>query len=46
MLPWQIEVKSEKDIEGMRAAGRVAREVIDCATRAVAVGVTTDEIDR
>ena len=25
MLPWVIEVKNEKDIEGMRAAGRVAR---------------------
>lgn len=25
MLPWMIEVKSEEDIAGMRAAGRVAR---------------------
>lgn len=25
MLPWVIEVKKEADIEGMRAAGRVAR---------------------
>tara|TARA_B110001452_G_scaffold8579_1_gene7493 strand:- start:42 stop:1415 length:1374 start_codon:yes stop_codon:yes gene_type:complete len=46
LLPWQIEVKSEKDIEGMRAAGRVAREVLDAAARAVEVGVATDEIDR
>jgi len=29
----------------MRAAGRVAREVLDIAGRAVRVGVTTDEID-
>ena len=45
MLPWQIEVKSAEDIEGMRIAGRVAREVLDAAGRAVAVGVTTDSID-
>eukprot|EP00965_Chrysotila_dentata_P088084 2907890-Pleurochrysis_carterae.AAC.2 len=29
-LPWQIEVKNEKDIEGMRVAGRVAREKDIC----------------
>ena len=29
MLPWQVEKKNAKDIEGMRAAGRVAREVLD-----------------
>ena len=46
LLPWQIEVKSAEDIEGMRAAGRVAREVLDAAARAVEVGVSTDEIDR
>jgi len=45
LLPWQIEVKSEADIEGMRAAGRVAREVLDAAGRAVRVGATTDSID-
>ena len=44
-LPWQVEVKSEQDIVGMRAAGRVAREVLDAAGRALAVGVATDEID-
>lgn len=44
-LPWQIEVKNEADIQAMRAAGRVAREVLDAAGRAVAVGVTTDSID-
>ena len=30
LFPWQIEVKSQKDIEGMRAAGRIAREVRGC----------------
>mmetsp|Transcript_1880 Transcript_1880/g.2522 ORF Transcript_1880/g.2522 Transcript_1880/m.2522 type:complete len:435 (-) Transcript_1880:191-1495(-) len=45
MLPWIVEVKNKQEIEKMRAAGRVAREVLDCAGRAVAVGVTTDEID-
>ncbi len=45
MLPWQIEVKTAADIEGMRAAGRVAREVLDAAAAMVAPGVMTDEID-
>ena len=45
LLPWQVEVKNAADIEGMRAAGRVAREVLDAAGRTVAVGVTTDSID-
>jgi methionyl aminopeptidase len=44
-LPWMIEVKSPKEIEWMRAAGRCAREVLDIAGRAVQPGVTTDEID-
>jgi methionyl aminopeptidase len=45
MLPWIIEVKTPEEIEKMRAAGRVAREVLDIAGRAVQVGVSTDEID-
>jgi len=45
VLPWQVEVKSAKDIEGMRVAGRIAREVLDAAGRMVAPGVTTDAID-
>ena len=45
MLPWVIEVKTPEEIEKMRVAGSVAREVLDIAGRAVAVGVTTDEID-
>ena len=45
LLPWVIEVKTPEEIEKMRAAGRLAREILDMAGRAVAVGVTTDEID-
>ena len=40
-----IEVKSQKDIEMMRAAGRCAREVLDATGRAVKPGVTTDFLD-
>lgn len=45
MLPWVVEVKTAQEIEKMRAAGRVAREVLDIAGRAVRPGITTDEID-
>ena len=45
MLPWVIEVKTEEEIVKMRAAGNVARQVLDIAGQAVRVGVTTDEID-
>ena len=45
MLPWVIEQKTPEEIEKMRAAGRVAREVLDIAGRMVKPGVTTDEID-
>jgi len=45
MLPWVIEQKTPEEIAKMRAAGRVAREVLDIAGRMVAPGVTTDEID-
>lgn len=41
----QIKVLTEAEIEGVREAGRLAREVLDVAARAVRVGVTTDEID-
>nr|CDS30999.1 methionyl aminopeptidase 1 (M24 family) [Hymenolepis microstoma] len=34
------------EMEGMRTTGKLAREVLDEAIAAVAVGVTTDEIDR
>lgn len=44
-LPWIIEVKTPAEIECMRESGRVAREVLDIAGRAVEAGITTDEID-
>jgi len=44
-LPWMIEVKTPEEIEKMRKAGKLARQVLDLAGRAVLVGVTTDEID-
>jgi methionyl aminopeptidase len=40
-----IELKSTEDIVKMRAAGRVAREVLDIAGRCVKSGVTTSDID-
>ena len=40
-----VETKSASDIEKMRAAGRVAREVLDATGREVKVGVTTDFLD-
>jgi len=43
--PGEIEIKSAADIEKMRAAGRVAREVLDIGGAMIAEGVTTDEID-
>jgi methionyl aminopeptidase len=44
-MPWDIEVKTPEQIERMRKAGRIAREVLDAACKAVHVGMTTDEID-
>lgn len=40
------EVKTPAQIEGMRAACKVGREVLDIAAKAVRPGVTTDELDR
>eukprot|EP00980_Cylindrotheca_fusiformis_P010252 scaffold2277_cov137-Cylindrotheca_fusiformis.AAC.7 len=45
LLPWVIEVKTPDQIEKMRAAGKLARDILDMAGRAAAVGITTDEID-
>jgi methionyl aminopeptidase len=45
-FPWVIETKTEEEIEKMRVSGRLAREVLDIAGRAVQEGVSTDEIDR
>jgi len=44
-LPWVIEVKTPAEIAKMRIAGRIAREVLDTAGRAVRPGITTDQID-
>lgn len=41
-----IKVLTDEEIEGVRVAGRLAREVLDVAYSAIAVGVTTDEVDR
>ncbi|MBM4043534.1 MAG: type I methionyl aminopeptidase [Planctomycetes bacterium] len=38
--------KSPREIELMRAAGRVVAEALDAVTKTVAVGVTTDALDR
>jgi len=41
-----IKVLEQEEIEGMRVAGKLARQVLDAAAAVVAVGTTTDEIDR
>jgi methionyl aminopeptidase len=41
-----ITVHTPAQIEGIRVACRLAREVLDVAGAAVKVGITTDEIDR
>jgi len=45
LLPWVIEVKKPDEIEKMRASGKLAREILDLAGKAVKPGITTDEID-
>ncbi|XP_015588470.1 methionine aminopeptidase 1 [Cephus cinctus] len=42
----QIKVLNDEEIEGMRVACKLGREVLDEAARACDVGVTTAEIDR
>uniref|UniRef100_A0A1B6DK02 Methionine aminopeptidase n=1 Tax=Clastoptera arizonana TaxID=38151 RepID=A0A1B6DK02_9HEMI len=42
----QIKTLSDEEIEGMRVACKLGREVLDEAANAVNVGITTDEIDR
>ncbi|QDZ23099.1 methionine aminopeptidase [Chloropicon primus] len=42
----EVPIKSKEEIEGMREACKVAREVLDSATRMIKEGVTTDELDR
>jgi methionyl aminopeptidase len=41
-----VTIKSPAEIEGMRAAGRTAAELLDYLTPHVQPGVTTGEIDR
>jgi len=41
-----IKILDEEEIEGVRLASKLAREVLDAAAEVVKVGVTTDEIDR
>lgn len=41
-----IKVLTEEEIEGVRLASKLAREVLDVALGAAEVGVTTDELDR
>ena len=41
----EIPVYTDEDIEQMRIAGKIGRLVLDTAHKAVAVGVTTDELD-
>lgn len=41
----QIKVLDDYEIEGVRLAGKLAREVLEEAAKAVDIGVKTDEID-
>ncbi|GBL94851.1 Methionine aminopeptidase 1 [Araneus ventricosus] len=41
-----IKILDEEEIEGVTLASKLAREVLDTAAKHVAVGVTTDELDR
>jgi len=45
-MPWDVDPQTPEDIERMRVSGRIAREVLDTAIRAVRPGMTTDDIDR
>lgn len=41
-----IKILDEEEIEGVKLASKLAREVLDTVATHVAVGVTTDELDR
>lgn len=45
-LPWEVYPQAPEDIVRMRKAGRIAREVLDAAVRAVHAGMTTNDIDK
>ncbi|KAG1183714.1 hypothetical protein G6F35_015275 [Rhizopus arrhizus] len=42
----EIKVLNSQEIEGIKKACKITREVLDIAAKAVRVGITTDEIDR
>ncbi|GAA5806922.1 hypothetical protein MFLAVUS_000271 [Mucor flavus] len=42
----EIKVLNSKEVEGVREACRITREVLEIAAKAIRVGITTDEIDR
>lgn len=42
----QIKTLADEEIEGLRVACKLGREVLDEAARIIDIGVTTDEIDR
>lgn len=42
----KIQTLNEEEIEKMRVVCRIGREVLEEGAKAVAVGVTTDELDR
>lgn len=42
----KIQTLNEDEIEKMRVVCRIGREVLEEGAKAVAIGVTTDEIDR
>lgn len=41
-----IPIYTQRDIEGIKAACRLGRKVLDACVSAVKPGVTTDELDR
>jgi methionyl aminopeptidase len=45
-IPKPVEIKSNKEIEKMRAAGRLAAQLLDYIEPFVKPGVTTEELDR
>eukprot|EP00292_Cryptomonas_paramecium_P010971 CAMPEP_0113700104 /NCGR_PEP_ID=MMETSP0038_2-20120614/23748_1 /TAXON_ID=2898 /ORGANISM="Cryptomonas paramecium" /LENGTH=334 /DNA_ID=CAMNT_0000623677 /DNA_START=52 /DNA_END=1053 /DNA_ORIENTATION=+ /assembly_acc=CAM_ASM_000170 len=46
MMPWSIPTNSKEDIDGIRVASRMAREILDMAGKSLRVGMATDEIDK
>lgn len=46
IMNYTIHIYQKDDFEGMRAAGRLAAEVLDYITDFVVAGVTTDELNR